>query len=121
MYSNLPTQTAEPGTNFPVIFFVFGGEFSNHKPTDFEPDFIMSRDVVMVMVSYRLGMLGFLSTGDTVIAGNMGLKDQQMALKWTRRNIYDYGGDPNRITLHGHSAGSMSVHLHTLSSRSAGL
>ena len=81
----------------------------------------MSRDIVLVMVSYRLGVLGFLSTADTVVAGNMGLKDQTMAMRWTKENIYDFGGDPNRVTIHGHSAGSACVHLHTMSPLSKGV
>ena len=104
-----------------MLFYIFGGQFKQKKPTDYEPDFLMSRDIVLVMMSYRLGPLGFFSTGDTAIAGNMALKDQLMAMKWTKENIYDYGGDVNRITLHGHSSGSMSVHLHTLSPQSKGL
>ena len=111
----------KPGTNLPVLLYIIGGKFKNEKPTDFGPEFIMSKDIILVMVSYRLGMLGFLSTGDTVISGNMGLKDQLMAMKWTKKNIYDFGGDLNRITLHGHSSGSLCVHLHTLSPLSQGL
>ena len=82
--------------------------------------FFMSRDIVIARVSYRLGVLGFLSTGDTIIPGNMGLKDQAMALQWTKENIYDFGGDPNRLTVHGHSSGAACAHLLTLSPLSRG-
>ena len=114
-------QYAKPGSNIPVLFYIFGGGFVWGSPSKFGPEFIMSRDIILVMVSYRLGALGFLSTGDAVIPGNMGMKDQTLAMKWTRNNIYDFGGDPSRITIHGHSSGAACVHLHTLSPLSKGM
>ena len=50
-------------------------------------------------MNYRLGPLGFLSTGDDVIPGNMGLWDQNLALKWVQQNIEDFGGDPNQVII----------------------
>ena len=47
--------------------------------------------------------IGFFSTGDNAIPGNMGLKDQSMALKWVQDNIHFFGGDPNRVTIFGES------------------
>ncbi|TOF71645.1 hypothetical protein CGJ15_27885, partial [Vibrio parahaemolyticus] len=67
------------------------------------------------MIQYRLGILGFLSTEDTVIPGNFGLKDQTMALQWIQRNVHNFGGDASRITLYGVSSGGVSVHFHILS------
>lgn len=65
-------------------------------------------------------ILGFLSTGDTVIPGNFGLKDQNMLLRWVSRNIIAFGGNPNSVTLTGTSAGGASVHYHMLSPMSKG-
>ncbi len=52
-----------------------------------------------VTFNYRIGILGFLSLDDDVISGNMGLKDQTLALKWVRDNIASFGGDPNRVNI----------------------
>lgn len=65
--------------------------------------------------------LGFLSTGNEACPGNFGLKDQTLALKWTRRNIIAFGGDPDNITLMGASAGAASAHMHIMSPLSEGL
>ncbi|XP_063612199.1 venom carboxylesterase-6-like, partial [Penaeus indicus] len=63
----------------------------------------------------------FLSTGDSEIPGNLGLKDQTMALRWVQDNIRAFGGDPAKVTIFGESAGAASVHFHILSPMSAGL
>lgn len=63
---------------------------------------------------------GFLNMNTDGCPGNAGLKDQLLALKWVKENIKQFGGDPENITLMGESAGSVSVHLHTLSPASKG-
>ncbi len=72
-------------------------------------------------LSSGLSSLGFLNTGDGVLNGNQGLWDQNLALKFVKANIDKFGGDPDRITLFGESAGGASVHYHILSPHSAGL
>jgi carboxylesterase type B len=64
--------------------------------------------------------LGFLSLPEVGIPGNNGMKDQVMALRWVQKNIAKFGGDPNRVTIFGQSAGGASVHYHLLSPMSKG-
>lgn len=66
-------------------------------------------------------LTGFLSTGDDVVPGNNGLKDQSAALKWVHRNIASFGGNPASVTIAGCSAGGASVQYHFLSPLSEGL
>lgn len=65
-------------------------------------------------------LAGFLSTGDALAPGNNGFKDQVAALRWVRRHIATFGGDPDKVTVAGYSAGAFSVMLHTVSPMSKG-
>ncbi|GAB6022684.1 hypothetical protein CHUAL_006778 [Chamberlinius hualienensis] len=85
------------------------------------PQNLMDYPVVLVTFNYRLGVLGFLSTGDESAFGNYGMMDQVMALKWVQANIETFGGDPKRVTIFGVSAGAASVMFHILSPLSSGL
>lgn len=95
-----------------MIFFIHGGGFASGSGNNFfyGPDFLLEQEVILVTMNYRLGAFGFLSLNTKTYSGNMGLKDQQLALKWTHRNIGSFGGDRRRITLMGHSAGMLCVH-----------
>ncbi|KAJ3666300.1 hypothetical protein Zmor_001750 [Zophobas morio] len=107
----------------PTMVFIYGGGFEGGDSTYdlYGPDYLLEKDVVVVTLNYRLGILGFLSTGDMIVPGNNGLKDQVLALKWVRDNIENFGGDPNKVTLFGQSAGSASVSYHMQSPLSRGL
>ncbi|KAF5307860.1 hypothetical protein FQR65_LT06592 [Abscondita terminalis] len=101
----------------PVMFYIHGGGFfeGSGKKELWGPNLILDKNVVLVLCNYRLGIFGFLSTGDTVVPGNAGLKDQALALRWVKNNIQNFGGDPERITVFGESAGGFSAHLHMFS------
>lgn len=105
----------------PVIFFIHGGLFMFGQSHTFGPRYFMDEEVVLVSINYRLNSFGFLNTGDGVVQGNQGMKDQVLALQWVQQNIRYFNGDPNRVTLIGESAGAACVHLHTISPMSRGL
>ena len=97
------------------MFFIHGGGFKSgysHEIT-FDGDALAQQGVLLVTIEYRLGSLGYLAhqslRGENGSCGNYGLLDQIAALKWVRRNIAAFGGDPERITVFGQSAGAMSV------------
>lgn len=71
----------------------------------FGPDFLLYQDNIVVFVEYRVQMYGFLNLGFGDYSGNMGLKDQQEALKWIHRNIESFSGNKNQILLYGQSWG----------------
>ena len=78
-------------------------------------------DKVKIKMDKKIMIItGFLSTGDSIVPGNNGLKDQVMALKWVQQNIAHFGGDPNNVTIFGVSAGGASVHHLMLSPMSSG-
>ena len=80
----------------PVIVWIHGGNFVRGSAADYEPDYILDEDVVLVTIQYRLGMFGFLSTEDVSAPGNYGMLDQVAALQWVKTNIEAFSGDPNR-------------------------
>ncbi len=103
----------------PVMVWFHGGGFtvgSGSDPVFDGTSFASEGDVVVVTVNYRLGIMGFLyldeAGGDAYAAsGNYGILDQIAALEWVRANIEAFGGDPDRITIFGESAGARSVGL----------
>ncbi|XP_064595928.1 uncharacterized protein LOC135462634 [Liolophura sinensis] len=78
-------------------------------------------DVIVVTINYRLGVLGFLTTGDEHAPGNLGLRDQIVALQWIQKNIASFGGDKHRVTIAGESAGGGSVSQLLVTPASKGL
>ncbi|KAE9536014.1 hypothetical protein AGLY_007915 [Aphis glycines] len=118
----LPQEGLIPGGLMNVIVYIHGGAFQFGAGIGYGPHYLLdSEDFVYVSINYRLGPLGFASTGDDVLPGNNGLKDQVAALKWIQRNIAAFGGNPGSVTIAGMSAGGASVHYHVLSPMSQGL
>ncbi|KAG4072989.1 hypothetical protein HA402_009408 [Bradysia odoriphaga] len=118
---NVFTPNLTPDEKLPVIFYIHGGSYSMDGARDQGPAILLDEDVILVTINYRLDVFGFLSLRTAEYPGNMGLKDQLLALKWVNENIHHFGGDRNRITLFGHSAGGSSVNQHILSPASRGL
>ncbi|XP_047487933.1 putative inactive carboxylesterase 4 [Penaeus chinensis] len=118
----LSVYTPRPyASDLPVMVWIHGGRFTQGHGEVFGPLPLLTKDVVLVVLQYRLATLGFLSTEDSELPGNLGLKDQTMALLWVQDNIRDLGGDPGKVTLFGESAGAAAVHFHVLSPMSLGL
>ncbi|CAD7085435.1 unnamed protein product [Hermetia illucens] len=120
---NLPSEGTS-NVRKPVIVYLHPGGFyavSGQSWNFAGPLYFMDRDIVLVTLNYRLGTLGFLSTGTAEAPGNAGLKDQVMALKWIQSHIANFGGDPNSITLLGYSAGALSITMHLISPMSRNL
>lgn len=102
------------------MYWIHGGAFVFGDSRGYGPDFLMEKPVVLVQVHYRLNVFGFLSAKNKNAEGNVGLKDQLFGLKWVRRNIANFGGNPTSVTIFGESAGGASVQYHLVSEKSQG-
>ena len=120
LYLNVFTPVSRSSKLRPVLFYIPGGGFvsGGGSTNSFNGTYMAGAgDVVVVTMNYRLGALGFLRymEGGGGISGNFGIKDQISAMKWVRHNIASFGGDPEKVTLFGESAGAMSNGLHLFS------
>ena len=114
---NVIAPSAAIAGSLPVMVFIHGGGYSTGSSRDFSGqghNFVRTGKVVYVSFNYRLSALGYLdfsrySTRRRPIESNLGLRDQIAALRWVRRNIRAFGGDPERVTVFGESAGANSV------------
>ncbi|XP_021208942.1 esterase FE4-like [Bombyx mandarina] len=109
-------NTATSRNKRPVMVWIHGGGFTSGSGTgrDYSFDDLVRHDVIVVSVSYRLGLYGFLCLDSPDFPGNQGMKDQVLALRWIKENIEAFGGDASKITLFGESAGGVAVELHLL-------
>ncbi|MCH5191561.1 MAG: carboxylesterase family protein [Oscillospiraceae bacterium] len=104
--------------NCPVIIYIHGGSFTGGSGNEghIRGTHFAENGVILVTFNYRLGPFGFCSHPDVKsengACGNFGLFDQTAAIRWVKDNISAFGGDPDRITLMGQSAGAMSVDIH---------
>lgn len=120
----------------PVMVWIHGGALVFGESNDYDPTALVQDGVIVVTINYRLGALGFLAhpalaaektdpdrdhDADANSAGDYGLMDQQLALRWVRDNITFFGGDPLNVTIFGESAGGLSVFSQLASPPAAGL
>jgi len=110
---------------FPVMVNFHGGNFVTGGTVQYaDPSPLVSNGVIVVNVGYRLGAMGFLAHPALVqdgAAGNYGIMDQQLALRWVQDNIARFAGDSTNVTIFGESAGGFSVMAHLASPGSKGL
>jgi para-nitrobenzyl esterase len=105
-----------PSHSHPVMVWIHGGGLIVGESDDYRPTKLVEQgDVIVVTINYRLGALGFIAhpafSAESAhhSSGNYGIMDQQFALRWVRRNIAAFGGDPHNVTIFGESAGGQSV------------
>ncbi|XP_012685549.2 bile salt-activated lipase-like [Clupea harengus] len=123
-------QGTKVSTNLPVMVWIYGGGFlvGGSMGANFLNNYLYDGEeianrgnVIVVTLNYRVGAMGFLSTGDDGIPGNYGLWDQHAAIAWVHRNIRAFGGDADNITVFGESAGAASVNFQLISPKNKGL
>ena len=123
LYLNLWTPAHSAGERLPVLVFIHGGAFSEGSVSVplYDGAALARRKLVVITINYRLGVFGFLAhpalTQESAhhASGDYGLMDQVAALRWVHANVAAFGGDPNRVTIAGQSAGALSAYLLTVS------
>jgi para-nitrobenzyl esterase len=133
LFLNVYTPASRPraneanlsGRGLPVMFWIHGGSLIRGGSNPYDPTRLVRNGVIVVTINYRLGYLGFFAhpaiDAEDHLSGNYGLMDQQLALKWVRDNIAGFGGNPDRITIFGQSAGGQSVYAQLASPLAEGL
>ncbi|KAI1287556.1 Acetylcholinesterase-1 [Halotydeus destructor] len=118
LYLNIWTPgNSDSSKLLPVYMYMFGGGFELKENADYGSNgsYPVRHDVVLVFPNYRLNAFGFFNANQTDAPGNQGIWDQVMAFKWVADNIEAFGGDADRLTFFGHSAGGTSALIHLLS------
>lgn len=114
---NIWAPADQPREKLPVLFWIHGGAFLHGCgcEKEFDGEGFAKKGVILVSINYRVNVFGFFAHPELEkenpegVSGNYGILDQIFALKWVRENIAAFGGDPERITIAGQSAGCMSV------------
>jgi len=117
LYLNIWSPFKSAKDKLPVFVWIYGGGFSSGSAACavYDGEEMSKQGIVFVSINYRVGVLGFLahpeltSESGNKVSGNYGLLDQVEALKWIKKNIAAFGGDPEKVTIAGQSAGSMAV------------
>ncbi|XP_045212406.1 cocaine esterase-like [Mercenaria mercenaria] len=118
----VPRQGPDEPSGHAIMFFIHGGGFTMGSGKIYDGGVLSSvGNVIVVTINYRLGLLGFLDIDNVKASGNFGFYDQRLALQWVNENIGAFGGDKDRVTIFGESAGSMSVSLQMMFPQNEGL
>jgi len=120
---NVTSPDLTPSKKLPVMVWIHGGGFTSGSGSRqmYGMHHFMDHDVVMVSFNYRLSILGSLYLDRDKVPGNQMMRDQILALQWVQENVVQFGGDPERVTIFGESAGGMSVMNLVLSPAAKGL
>ncbi|MDR1158869.1 MAG: carboxylesterase family protein, partial [Oscillospiraceae bacterium] len=117
LYLNVYTPAQNGDEKLPVLVWIHGGGFDHGfaSEVEFNASKLAAKGIIVVSIQYRVGVFGYLSLpglsaeDPNGVSGNYGLLDQIKSLEWVKNNITAFGGDPNRVTVSGQSAGGMSV------------
>ena len=124
LYLNVWTANKNKKSKQPVFVWIYGGGFGSGGSACpiYDGEALAKKGIVVVSINYRVGVFGFFAHPDlNEPSGNFGMLDQIAALKWVKKNIVAFGGDPDQVTIAGQSAGSMSVNTLVASPLAAGL
>jgi para-nitrobenzyl esterase len=117
LYLNVWSPAKSPSAKVPVLVWIYGGGFAGGATSipGYSGEVLAKKGVVLVSIAYRLGTLGFLAHPELSaespnhVSGNYGLLDMIAGLQWIKKNIAAFGGDPNKVTIFGESAGGIAV------------
>lgn len=130
LYLNVWTPAHQADEKLPVLVWIYGGGFAfgNTADPNYDCEALARKSgIVMASINYRVGQLGFLTLpalseeNPDHVSGNYGLLDQIAGLEWIKRNIAKFGGDPDKVTIFGESAGGISVSMLCASPLAKGL
>jgi para-nitrobenzyl esterase len=129
LYLNIWSPAKSANERIPVLVWIYGGGFNAGatSETTYTGEKLAKKGVVLVSIAYRVGQLGFLAHPELSaespnhVSGNYGLLDMIAGLKWIQKNIAAFGGDPNKITIFGESAGGIAVSMLCVSPLAKGL
>lgn len=129
LYLNVWTPAKSAGEKVPVLVWIYGGGFSFGSTSEpvYDGEALANKGVVLVSIAYRVGTIGFLAHPELSaenpahVSGNYGLLDMIAGLKWIQKNIASFGGDPNKVTIFGESAGGIAVSMLCVSPQAKGL
>jgi para-nitrobenzyl esterase len=129
LYLNVWTPAKSKDDKIPVLVWIYGGGFSFGSTAEpvYNGEKLAKKGVILVSIAYRVGALGFLAhpelsaENENHVSGNYGLLDMIAGLEWIQKNIAAFGGDPNKVTIFGESAGGIAVSMLCASPLAKGL
>ena len=129
LYLNIWSPAKSAGDKIPVLVWIYGGGFGAGatSETNYSGEHLANKGVILVSIAYRVGQLGFLvhpelsAENQKKVSGNYGLLDMVAGLQWIKNNIAAFGGDPNKVTIFGESAGGIAVSMLCASPLAKGL
>lgn len=129
LYLNIWSPAKTPKDNLPVLVWIYGGGFSFGSTSEpvYSGENLAKKGVILVSVAYRVGQMGFLAHPELSaespnhVSGNYGLLDMIAGLQWIQKNIKAFGGNPDKVTIFGESAGGIAVSMLCASPLAKGL